>query len=177
VYGHAVQRSGYRQAKLRTLLETAPTVVGPGAHLDLRWRTPDGEEHQGGVAVIVSNNRYRLGHGLGDGTRLRLDEGVLGVAVLGAPGDEPGARSWATPSYEVDARAPVSAGVDGEAVVLTPPLRFRIRPAALRCRVARHHPGASPSVFLPAGVRDALRRLAAIAAGREPQPTAFERGS
>ena len=172
VYGHAVQRSGYRQAKIRTLLETAPTVVGPGVHADLRWRSPDGREHRGGAAIIVSNNRYRLGHGLGDGTRPHLDEGVLGVAVLGAPGDEPSARTWETPSYEVDAQSPVSAGVDGEAVVFTPPLRFTIRRAALRCRIARHHPGVSPSAFLPASAWDAIRTLTGIATGHDLPPTA-----
>ena len=148
----------------------APTVLGSGAPTDLRWRTPDGREHLGGVAIVVSNNRYRLGHVLGDGTRPRLDEGVLGVAVLGTPGDEPGLRVWSTPSYEVEAHGAVPAGVDGEAVVLDPPLRFRIRPGALRCRIARHHPGASPSAFLPESPWYAIRRLVGIAAraGRAP---------
>jgi len=94
LYGESVQRAGYRDAKVRTVLETVPTVLGPGAAPALRWRDPDGREHEGGVAVVVSNNRYRLGHVLGDGTRPRLDEAVLGVTVLGAPGDEPAARTW-----------------------------------------------------------------------------------
>ena len=37
---------------------------------------------------------------------------------------------------EVTAPAPVHVGVDGEAVDLTPPLEFVIRPGALRVRVA-----------------------------------------
>jgi len=169
LYGESVQRAGYRDAKVRTVLETVPTVLGPGAAPALRWRDPDGREHEGGVAVVVSNNRYRLGHVLGDGTRPRLDEAVLGVTVLGAPGDEPAARTWTAPSYEVTAAAPVPAGIDGEAIVLDPPLRFSIRPAALRCRVARHHPGASPSASLPQRPWEAIRALAAIvAAGWRP---------
>jgi hypothetical protein len=62
----------------------------------------------------------------------------------------------------------VPAGIDGEAVVLDPPLRFRIRPAALHCRIARHHPGASPSAFEPDSAWVAIRTLAGIAAGHEP---------
>jgi diacylglycerol kinase family enzyme len=44
---------------------------------------------------------------------------------------------------------PVHAGVDGEAVDLSPPLRFVIRPAALRVRISPRHPLVSPSGLLP----------------------------
>jgi len=37
----------------------------------------------------------------------------------------------------VTATAPVHAGIDGEAVELDPPLRFVIRPLALRVRLYR----------------------------------------
>lgn len=168
VYGEAVQRAGYRGAKLRTVLETVPDVLGPGRKPDLRWRGPDGDEHEGGAAILVSNNCYRFERPPGSGMRPRLDDGVLGVTVLGSPGGEAPARAWTTPSFEVDAHAPVPAGVDGEALVLDPPLRFRIRPAALRCRIARRHRGASPSTFAPDGAWAAMRTLAVIAAGRDP---------
>jgi diacylglycerol kinase family enzyme len=175
LYAEAVQRGGYRDAKLRTLLDTVPDVVGPdGAGLDLRWRGPGGREHRGGVAILVSNNRYRLGRAVGSGTRPRIDDGLLGVTVLGAPtgGGDHGRRAqrpwreWTEPSFEVDADGPVPAGVDGEAVLLDPPLRFRIRPGALRVRIARRHPGASPSATQPEGMLDGVRALAALAAGR-----------
>jgi hypothetical protein len=43
LYAEAVQQSGYRDAKLRTLLDTVPAVLGPeGGGLDLRWMGPDG---------------------------------------------------------------------------------------------------------------------------------------
>ncbi|MHB8875681.1 MAG: hypothetical protein ACYC8T_18500 [Myxococcaceae bacterium] len=148
------------------MLETIPDVLGPGVQPDLEWRGPNGERHEGAAALVVSNNPYRLGHRIGDPSRPRLDNGVLGVAVL----DEAGARQWCTPSFEVDAHAAVPAGVDGERAVLTPPLHFRIRPAALRCRIARHHPGASPSAFEPARVRVGIRALVGIAAGHDPAP-------
>lgn len=166
LYGEAVQRSGYRDAKIRTLLEAVPGVLSAGDRPELRWRSPDGIEHEGALAILVSNNAYQLVRGPAAATRPRLDQGVLGVTVLGAPGDEPGGWSWVTGRFDVDARHPVHVGADGEARVLDPPLCFRVRPAALRCRIARHHPGASPSAFAPDGVRAVIRMLIRIAAGQ-----------
>jgi hypothetical protein len=68
-------------------------------------------------------------------------------------------------------RALDDGGVDGEALVLEPPLRFRIRPAVLRCRIARQHGGASPSTFAPDGAWAALRTLLAIATGQGHAPS------
>jgi hypothetical protein len=65
----------------------------------------------------------------------------------------------------------VPAGIDGEAVTLDPPLRFQIRAGVLRVRVARRHPGASPSAMLPEGLGPSARGLARIAAGRELLPS------
>ena len=182
VYAEAVQRSGYRDAKLRTLLDTFPDAVGPeGRGLDLRWRGPGGNEHAAGAAILVSNNRYRLGRAIGSGTRPRIDDGMLGIAVVSAPsgrgqtadGPQRPWRDWSAPEFEVDADAPVPAGIDGEAATLDPPLRFAIRPAALRARVARAHPGASPSAAIPEGAMRGAIALARIAAGRAPtqEPT------
>ena len=168
LYGQAVQQGTYRNAKIRTLLETVPEVLGAKARTDLRWRGPDGGRHQGGVAIVVSNNPYRFEGPIGAAGRPRLDQGLLGVAMLGAPGKEGKLRTWATPSFEIEAQAPVPAGVDGEALVFDPPLCFRVRPAALRCRIARHHPGASPAALAPERAWTALRSLVGIAAGRDP---------
>jgi hypothetical protein len=63
----------------------------------------------------------------------------------------------------VDADQPVPVGVDGEALVMEPPLEFRIMPRALRVRIAPQHPGASPSSGAPTGPIDAVGRLARIA--------------
>ena len=49
---------------------------------------------------------------------------------------------------DVLAPAPIHAGIDGEAVDLDPPLRFAIRPTALRVRISSRHPGVSPSASL-----------------------------
>jgi hypothetical protein len=79
-----------------------------------------------------------------------LDTGRLGIVVLGVPGDAPlgPGQAGTAPRLEVSAPAAVHAGVDGEAVDLSPPLRFAIRPAALRVRISSRHPGASPSARL-----------------------------
>ena len=54
--------------------------------------------------------------------------------------------------------------------MLDAPLRFRIRPGVLRVRVARKHPGASPSAMAPDGPWAGVVELARIAVGR-PQTT------
>jgi hypothetical protein len=170
LYAEAVQNDGYRDAKLRTIIDTVPDVLGPaGQALDLRWRDPEGHPHRTGATILVSNNRYRLGRLLGSGTRPRLDEHVLGVAVADAPGDgEPGGsplREWSSPEFEVDSRESVPAGIDGESVRLTAPVRFRVRPSALRVRIAPAHPGASPSAAMPSGLAAGARLLLSIAFG------------
>ena len=175
LYAEAVQREGYREAKLRTILDTLPEVLGPeGKGLDLRWSGPKGPEHSSGAAILVSNNRYRLGHAVGSGTRPRIDDGQLGITVASPPAEglrliERPWQEWSAPTFEVDADGPVAAGIDGEAVTLDAPLRFRILPAALRVRIAAAHPGASPSAAMPEGAWKTVRALARIAIGGSPR--------
>ena len=118
--------------------------------------------------VLVSNNRYRLGRAVGSGTRPRIDDGLLGITVVAEPSEHDQGvrrlqrplREWSAPGFEVDADSPVPAGIDGEALVLDPPLRFRIRPGVLRVRIARQHPGASPSALAPEGMWAGVVQLA-----------------
>jgi diacylglycerol kinase family enzyme len=169
LYAEAVQREGYREAKIRTILDTVPEALGPGSEgLDLHWREPDQREHSSAAAILVSNNRYRLGKAVGSGTRPCVDDGLLGITVAGRGEGRRGWREWTVPEFEVRAAGPVPAGVDGEALVLGAPLRFVIRPGVLRVRLASAHPGASPSTALPERSRDTPRDLLAIAAGRRP---------
>ena len=166
LYAEAVQSKGYRNAKIRTLLDTVPAVFGPsGSELDLRWVSPDGAVHASAATILVSNNPYRLGHAVGSGTRPRIDAGRLGVAVVPASGRTARAPRRAAfcgsgrpPSSRSTRRRPVPLGIDGEAVVLDPPIRFRIRPRTLRVRISPRHPGASPSAMQPDRVVDGLRR-------------------
>ena len=86
LYADAVQRPGYRDAKLRTILDTVPEVAGPEAReAPLSWRDPDGETHRQGIVLLVSNNVYRLGRLIGAGTRPSLNAGRLGVTVIDDP--------------------------------------------------------------------------------------------
>jgi diacylglycerol kinase family enzyme len=175
LYADAVQRDGYREAKLRTILGALPEVLGPeGTGLDLRWTGPSGSEHSAGAAILVSNNRYRLGRAVGSGTRPRIDDGLLGITVAGAPRGRGGRRrrpqrpwrEWTAPEFEVRSDGPIAAGIDGEALRLEAPLRFAIRPGVLRVRIARAHPGASPSTRIPDSMLGTWREAVAIAAGR-----------
>jgi diacylglycerol kinase family enzyme len=130
VYGEAVRQPGYRDAKTLTLLET---VLGPSDRATGVEVVDDrGRSHRDPAVVLVSNNRYSVEPPALPGTRATLDGGVLGLVVADPPRPT---RMWTTPSLEVDAAGPVHAGIDGEAVELVPPLRFAIRPHALRVLV------------------------------------------
>jgi diacylglycerol kinase family enzyme len=148
VYGHAVGRPGYRDAKARTLVETAQAVRGPsGSAPELLVVDDVGYEHTHPAVVLISNNPYALAQPLVNGTRPTLASGRLGIIVLDPPREAvhgPG-RAWSATGVQIDAPEPVPAGVDGEAVVLDAPLEFVIRPAALGVRISSRHPGVSPS--------------------------------
>ena len=142
----------------------------PAEAAELRWHDDAGEPQASTALVLVSNNVYRLGPTVGSGTRPRLDAGVLGVVDFHPPaaGESSETARWrqvALPELEIDADGPVPVGVDGESVTLEPPLRFRIRPRALRVRIAHTHPGASPSADLPNGFLSFLKALLRTAFG------------
>jgi diacylglycerol kinase family enzyme len=166
VYAEAVSQAEYRGAKLQTLLATIPETLGPaGSPLELRWTDPAGTARRSAAMMLISNNPYLLGPVPGSGTRPRLDEAVLGVVDFRPPASGQ-ATAWSElimPNLEVDADAPVPTGIDGESVVLEPPLRFRSRPRALRVRIAQRHPGASPSAGVPSGAWKGLIALGRIA--------------
>ena len=91
IYGEAVRRSAYRDAKVRTLVETAEKVLGPHGQVpELRLVDEAGREHAQPAVVLVSNNPYALDPPLG-GTRPTLDSGQLGILVLDTPGAAPSA--------------------------------------------------------------------------------------
>ena len=116
LYAEAVQSEGYRDAKIRTLLDTAPTVLGPtGSELDLRWTAPDGIAHASAATILVSNNPYRLGRAVGSGTRPRIDTGRLGIFVVPAhrEGETAGHGTVHAAAAVVDAGVPDRLGPTG----------------------------------------------------------------
>jgi diacylglycerol kinase family enzyme len=137
VYGDAVRKPTYRDAKTRTLLETASRVVGPSAPAaGLELVDDRGGVHRDPAVVLVSNNPYAFAPPFAPGTRPTLQSGRLGIVSLDRT---PPGRAWTATTLEVTSPAVAHAGIDGEAVDLDPPLRFTVLPAALRVRLAAHH--------------------------------------
>jgi diacylglycerol kinase family enzyme len=182
VYAKVVQSEAYRDAKLETWTQMLPELLGSDAKpIDLEFTGPDGLECKDAPLVLVSNNRYELTHLSGAGTRERIDEGVLGVVaarvrgadvselvaleLVGQAGRYPGLMSWSAPAFEVRSAAPVEVGLDGEALVLEPPLRFVSLPGALRVRLPRGT-GLSPAGRAVALTPESLGSLLRVAAGR-----------
>jgi hypothetical protein len=122
--------------------------------------------------ILVSNGPYRLGRAVGSGTRPRLDRGVLGIAAFAAANGSRHLRmqQWSSKEFEVRSGGRVAAGIDGEALMLDPPLTFRSHPQALHVRIAPHHPGASPSALMPETPWGSVGALARIAFGRTEDP-------
>ncbi len=90
IYGEAVRSSGYRDAKMRTLLKIAEKVLGPSVEVPaLRLVDDVGRDHEHLALVLVSNNPYMLDRPLTSGARPALDSGRLGIIVLDAPGTSP----------------------------------------------------------------------------------------
>jgi len=154
VYATIVQEEGYREAKSDTTKQLLPELLGNAEKpFDLQFTTPEGEEVDGAFLIMVSNNPYVLGPSMDVSQRRRLDSGRLGVfAVSAATGTQAaevvtlalagrGSRSghafqFDCDSFEVRSRSGTAfAGVDGEALELPTPLRFRIHPRGLRLLV------------------------------------------
>jgi diacylglycerol kinase family enzyme len=184
LYAKIVQSPAYRDHKVDTALELLPGLLGPhAAPFDLRFVGPDGTEHHSTHLILVSNNRYELSHPEGFGSRRHLDAGTLGIVVarLQSPGEAarlaqlqasgPTRRpadwlEWTDTSFQVRSGQPVEVGVDGEAMLLNPPIRFRIVPEALRVRIPPQAPGYSPAAAVPTPGWATLTALWQTATGR-----------
>lgn len=186
VYAKVVQSPEYRDAKLRTAAAQLPDVIGANAEpLDLRFTPPGEEEQPTASLILVSNNAYDLEHLRGGGTRPRIDAGTLGVVTLhvtnaldaeklaalevaGQVSRFPGWRSWEPAQFEVRSDDPVEIGVDGEALRLEAPLRFTVRPGALRVLLPPQA-GSSPAATIVRPTSHAtVLRLVDVVRGRLP---------
>jgi diacylglycerol kinase family enzyme len=184
VYAQVVQSNAYRDAKLGTWRRMLPEMLGPRAtSMDLQFEGPDASAWADAALVVVSNNPYQLRHVSGAGTRPRLDTGQLGIlatrvrgardlarlatlATLGQSQRFRGLREWSCPEFEVRSGASVAVGLDGEALLLAPPLRFASLPGALRVRVPQHASGVSPAGAAVTLSRRDLAGLSRIAVGK-----------
>jgi diacylglycerol kinase family enzyme len=182
-YAEVVQSDEYRDAKLRTWARMAPDVLSRRDARPLRYRDGDGNEQSDAVVVLVSNNPYRLASLSGAGTRARIDRGTLGVATVriggaadaakltaleatGHLGRYRGFRQWEPAALEVEADRAVPVGVDGEALLLEPPLRFRSVPAAVKVRLPLGASGSSPAARAVGLSAESLVRLVNLVRGR-----------
>ena len=185
LYAKVVQSAEYRDAKIATISSMLPDLLAKdAAPLDLRFTGPDGADVPAAQLILVSNDPYQLDHIGGRGTRERLDGGVLGI-VAARIGDAADARQfaaleaagqvrrfrgwheWSAPRFEVSSGSPVEIGIDGEALLMDPPLVFESRPRALRVRLPRNaaaHSPAAMTVHLLSG--STITQLARVLAGR-----------
>lgn len=143
--------------RLVALLRMAAAGLGGSSrHLSLAFEMEGERRERDALVVLVANNDYRMSSMADLGARSRLDEGLLHVyvieatdrrallallvkAALGKAEDAEGWAEWACEAVRVTFRGPrVHAAIDGEPVVLEPPIDFAVRPRALR-------------VLLPAG--------------------------
>ena len=136
LYGKLVQSQAYRDAKLRTALEMLPELIGPEMQsFDLRFTGPDGSSFPNAQLLLVSNDPYEIDRPAAARTRGQIDRGRLGVIVVHMNPPLPRWKEWSTPTFRVDSAEPVEVGLDGEAVIMDPPLLFESWPSALRVRV------------------------------------------
>jgi diacylglycerol kinase family enzyme len=184
IYAEIVQSEAYRDAKLETMEQMLPALLGPrAAPFDLRFSGPDADGQTSAQLVLVSNNPYVVDRLAGMGSRPRIDTGQLGIIAVEIAGVRQatelialetvgqlrrfgGWRQWSAPQFEVVSSSPIAAGIDGEAVVMDSPLRFRIAPAALRVWMPRAASGLSPAAVAPGVTGSAVSDLWEIAAAR-----------
>ena len=188
LYAQVVQSERYRNAKLRTWRRALPMMLGPKKDetIDLRFAGPDGNDWNDAALLVVSNNQYQVKRLGGHGSRQCLDGGRLGIVAtrirratdlarlitFGVTGQHKrfgGVRQWSSLEFEVRSDLPIAVGLDGEALLLVPPLRFVSLPGALRVRIPRLAKGVSPAGAAVTLTRRDFKRLLRIAVGR-PRP-------
>lgn len=152
-YAKIVQSERYRDAKLETIAQQLPQLFSPHREpFDLRFAAPDGTRWESAHLLLVSNNPYHPPRPPARGTREGIDSGRLGVIALrlltprqlleiratettGAVPRFPGSLDFTGPAFTVYSTGPVYVALDGEALVVEPPLRFESLPSVLRVRV------------------------------------------
>lgn len=189
VYARVVQSDAYRDAKVETWVRLLPEMLGPDAPpIDLEFNGPDATPYDDAVLIMVSNNPYQLVRFAGLGTRPRLDTGSLGLVAarvrsardvtelttleaLGQAQRFPGLLEWSGAEFEVRSSSQVAVGLDGEALMLDPPLKFTCLPGALRVRLPRRASGISPAAAAVSLTRADAAALYHVALGRPAYET------
>ncbi len=184
IYAKIVHSPEYRDAKRETTAKYLPDLLGPGAQpYGMKFTDTAGAVHDSAELIQVSNNPYALSRIAGFGTRPRLDTGTLGVSAVELRGAADlsrllaaeaagrlrrvrGYSEFVCTTFTVESDRPVEAAIDGEAVLLHPPLEFRTLPGVLRVRIPTHAPGYSPAALVPPSTWWTVRALLRTVAGR-----------
>jgi diacylglycerol kinase family enzyme len=191
IYAHFVASPEYREAKRRTVAEMLPGLLAPDAK-PFGFTVEGADEVADPRIILVSNNPYTLSSLSGFGSRARLDTGALGVATLsinrasdlnrlaaleiaGHPERFEGWRQWTAPDLVVEGpHGSAAVAMDGEARTWDLPLHFRIRPKALRIRIALGQLGASPAFLRSPALASTVMGLSRVVRGR-PSGIVLER--
>jgi diacylglycerol kinase family enzyme len=137
--------------RLVAFARMAPAVLGRARRpLSLAFEVDGKRTERRALVLLVANNDYRMTSMADLGERSQLDEGLLHAYVieaaerrallallarsaLGRADESTGWVEWAAVSFRVESRRPrLHAAIDGEPVVLEPPLDFAIRRRGLR---------------------------------------------
>jgi diacylglycerol kinase family enzyme len=143
-----------RLTRAGALIRIVPAALGRSRQpLELAFEASGRRERRRLLMLIVANNDYGIGSLTDLTERERLDEGLLHAYVLEAVGrarlvelltratadrleGAQGWTEWTAPQFRVESRRDrVKAALDGEPVVLHPPLDFQIKASALRVLV------------------------------------------
>lgn len=143
-----------RMTRAGALIRIVPAALGRARRpFELAFEVSGQRERRRLLMLVVANNDYGIGSLTDLTSRERLDEGLLHAYVMEAVGrarlagllalaaadrleGAEGWTEWAAPKFRVESRRKrVKAALDGEPIVLYPPLEFEIKPAALRVLV------------------------------------------
>ena len=147
------------RGKLRAMLWATITVLRRNPFLDVRLQLDQTGQHYRTPFVFIGNNEYEM-EGLDTGARKRLDGGRLSVyttqrqdragliklaltAFFGRLREGRDFRAQTTQSLRIEARHKhLLVSTDGELTLMSAPLDYRIRAAALRVLVPAPDPAA-----------------------------------
>jgi diacylglycerol kinase family enzyme len=161
LYAAMVADPEYRHAKARVARDRLEAALAHGQHPAFQVTLPDGTVLNDVLSMLVSNNPYEFPRLRWNAERFRLDRGLLGLSATAPPPGEMRRRrgalaaavlrgldrsgywhEWTGAAWvqDFDGADDVPVALDGEPLRVRTPVRFRIRPRALRLLVPAEVP-------------------------------------